>query len=138
MKKKLLSMISGIIVFGMLLGTNVYMAASTGGGTITLLKNQVWNVRPVVERSGKYYNTNVCCIAVYPRFGGEDNYTRIKVAIRDTDWNVISEEKTLYEDGGNYVLNIKNGELDHLEIRFAFCGNNPNLEAKADVSYDAK
>ena len=138
MKKKIFSILSTTLVLFMLLSTNVFMAASKTE-TITLLDEQVWNVRPVIKRSGAYYDTYVKCNAVYPRYGGLDTFSKIKVCIRDTSYfNTISDEKTIYEGAGNYVLTLKNGELNNKEIRFAFCGNNPAYEAKADVYYDAR
>ena len=136
MKKKIVSVVSMVLLLCMVFSTNLY-ASEFARETITLGKNQTWNIRQVVPRTMKYSVAYTRCYAVYPLDGGSDTFTKIKAQLRTSDKStVISNTITLYETFTDITpITIKEGYLNSSSIRFAFSGNNPDYAANADVYY---
>lgn len=136
MKKKIVSVVSMVLLLCMVFSTNIYVASSRRE-TITLLKNQIWNERSPVTRSMASSKVYARCYAVYPTDGGGDTFTKIRVRLRDGDGYILSDIKTLYDTATeNTTIIIKDGYLDRQKIYFVFSGNNPDYGAYADVYYD--
>lgn len=136
MKKKIVSVVSVVLLLCMVFSTNVYVASSRRE-TITLLKNQLWNERSPVTRSLKNNFAYARCYAVYPTDGGTDNFEKIRVRVRDGNGVILSDVKTLSEKAGSSEkITLKNNYLDQTQIYFVFAGNNPDYGAYADVYYD--
>ncbi|MBR3917614.1 MAG: hypothetical protein IKJ59_02620 [Clostridia bacterium] len=111
--------------------------AFAANSTVTLEVNQAWTYVGPVSRSGRYDYLAMRNLAVYPRYGGTDNFRYIQAYAIDDYGNVICETITLDErdESASYPYIY---ELHHnvSSIRFGFRGNNPNYEAKADVVYN--
>lgn len=123
----------------LVIGTTVNVMAESRRETITVSANQVWNVRSAITRTRNYSSVYARCYSVYPTNGGEDNYTRVQVVVKNSDGKNISDIVTLYETAStSEEFRIKEGYLSTKKIKFAFRGNNPKYGARADVSYNGR
>ncbi len=112
--------------------------ASATNATVTLNLNQEWTNTSSCSRSGRYSYLAMRNLAVYPRYGGTDNFRYIQGDAVDTNNYKICETLTLDEQSreASYPT-IYEGSYNVSSVKFRFRGNNPNYEAKADVVYNA-
>lgn len=134
LKKKVIAFISTFA-----LGISMFSISALGKTeTISLAKNQVWNTRPAVARSGNHGYVKAKCTAVYPA-SGKDTYKSIQCTAVDSSGKSITtlSKYTLGEGKGYQSLYIKDGKLGIRAVKFKFRGNK-KVPAKADVSYLGK
>ena len=92
-------------------------------------------------RSGKNAFVSVNCYAVYPIGSYEsDNFTKMRVRIRNANLTKISSEVILDEGAGAQSIELYDSLISETpqNIYFCFYGNSANYDAKADVGYDAR
>ncbi len=136
MKKKFMSILATVFTLSILVGVNAM--ASDRTETIYLQKNQVWNVRASVTRSGQYSEVSARCYSVYP-ISGTDNFKKIQVIARDTLGKNITKLYTLNErDSEVTFVKINEGSLNVSNVVFAFRGNDADHPANAHVYYNGR
>ncbi|MDO5410605.1 MAG: hypothetical protein Q4F21_09160 [Lachnospiraceae bacterium] len=136
-KKKIHSMVSGILIVMLFMGS-ISMAAPTRV-TLFLDKNQVWSTRYSATRSLKYSTVEARCITVYPIDGSKDTFTRIQVVVENSAGTDISNVETLYETSTIALpIKIKETYMNTRNVYFRFRGNHPSYAANAVVTYDGK
>lgn len=112
--------------------------ASAATTTVTLELNQTWTTVGPCTRSGRYSYIAMRNQAVYPRYGGTDNFRYIQGGAVDGNGYNICDTITLDEQSGSASYpSIYEGRLDTTDVTFRFRGNNPNYEAKTEVVYNA-
>jgi len=120
------------------LGCMSCVNASAANTTVELDLNQTWTYVGPCTRSGRFSYLSMRNLAVYPRYGGTDNFRYIQGDAVDDNGYKICDTLTLDEQSSIASFpTIYEGYYDADTIYFRFRGNNPNYEAKADVVYSA-
>lgn len=133
MKRRLIANL--LIITTMLIGTQI--SANAASTTVSLPKG-LWTTVSTT-RTGNYSYGEARCLSVYPFNGGTDNYHKIQAKITSSSNSAISDVVVLDErNTTNTKLYIKEGNLGIKNIKFGFKGNDPELSAKASVSYNGK
>lgn len=131
--KKVSVVFSILLVLSLIIASDVFAARST----IYLPKEQVWTNKHTF-RSMKYSYVDARLIAVYPTDSRKDTYRFIQTRVTSDDGRrLMSDTWTLDEQAtSNKIIPLKEGTLNIQDIRFQFRGNDPRLDAYADVIYN--
>ena len=83
-----------------------------------------WASPAAITRSGNYYTLLARNHSVYPYAGGTDNLTTVVCRVMDPSYQIVlttENEYVLLESAtSNSVLEIKDGLLDYMSVRFQF------------------
>lgn len=133
MKKKVISLVSVVLMAIMICGTQVFAVRET----TVVIPGQGWNQRPSVSRTGSYSYGTVQCYAVYPTDGSVDfmHLARVRIANGYSTNQIISNVHTLSETGGAVNIPISEGYQSLRSISFGFSGHSASDGAYIDVYY---
>lgn len=107
--------------------------------TITVGKNQVWNTRPTISRSGAFKTVVARVFSVYPSGGGPDLFTTIQTQLVSSSGVELTYIYNLNENNSSSTtMQIKEGYLGYRNVNFRFRGNNSSYSARADVEYNSR
>lgn len=110
---------------------------SAANATVTVGANQTWSYLGNKSRTGKYSYIAMRNLAVYPTYGGEDNFRYIQGSANNENGYQICNVLTLDEQSNEASYpSIYEGYLNSKFINFKFRGNSPNYGATASVVYN--
>ena len=111
----------------------------TANDNFDVKKNQVWNKRATLNRSGNvnYVQTNL--LAVFPLDNRPDDFTRVITQVINSSIDAaMSSQMTINETQGNVSITLLNGTLNRRDIKFRVKGNNPNYAAGVRMRYNPR
>lgn len=132
MKKKIMTLVSVVLMAMMICGTQIFAVRET----IVVIQNQAWNQRPSISRSGHYSYGTAQCYAVYPTDSSTDHFHQVRVRIANgySTNQIISDTHYLSETGSAISIPIDEGAIHLKSVSFGFSGNS-GQSAYADVYY---
>lgn len=133
--KKIIATMMAVATIGCMSCINAF----AGNTTVTVSANQTWTDLDPDARTGMYSYLAMRALAVYPTYGGEDNFRYIQGNAKNSYGNQICDILVLDErsNEASYPY-IYEGYLNTSLVIFRFRGNSPNYGAKADVVYNAE
>lgn len=136
MKKTFKKAIVGLITIASL-SSLFCINASAANTTVTVSANQTWSYLGNKSRSGDYSYIAMRALAVYPTYGGEDNFRYIQGSANNENGYQICNVLTLDEQSSSASYpSIYEGYLNSNYVNFKFRGNSPNYGATASVVYN--
>ncbi len=139
MKKKVLSMLSVVMLLVMVFSLNSF--ASSGEGSVIVGKNSAMTqAKTGITRTRKYSYVEVTAQSVCPVGEyDEDTYKYCKTRLyhNTIDNRAISDNVKIKESKLNSIT-IYEGYLNLKKFDLCFAGNNPDLAAKIFYKYDGK
>lgn len=132
MKKRLKTFLAATFVLTIVLGTQVM--ASMLRSTYYLPKNTEISIVDIKARDIDYFKYHL--YNVYPPGNKIDTYTRIKLALVDRYGHVVLSTRVISESISDITIatqrDLKKNDYVIVEIR----GNDPTLDAYADIAWD--
>lgn len=141
MKKKIISIISSVILLVMVLSLNSSLTvfAEYGNDRVRVPTDCVMKIAKAnLTRTGNYSYVTVTADSVYPTDGSTDNFTKCKTKLTENKVvspYEISEVYTLVE-GTPYNVKIKEGYLQISPFRLYFSGNDERYSAYIAYTYN--
>ncbi len=140
MKKKIISIISSIILAAMILSLNNSIAAFAdyGNDRVRVPTGCAMHLAKAnLTRTGNYSYVTVTADSVYPTDGSTDEFTRCRTKLTENKVSPldISKVYTLTE-GVSFNVSIKEGWLQISPFRLYFSGNDERYSAYIAYTYN--